>query len=186
MGSGLAEVRGVGAAKGAWRLVSCFRNFYPSLRDCDFGRLWREWRRPSWDLGGQRRRVSSRSAVRNAPILTVWFDGARSHVGMRSARTSCCSPPTGSTIARSPPRSASRQTVRTWRERFAKHRLAGLCDEPRCGAPSKIGDDQIEAIVVKTLEEKPKGATHWSTRDMAKASGVSASSVQRIWRAFSL
>jgi transposase len=80
----------------------------------------------------------------------------------------------------------TRQTVRTWRERFAKHRLDGLCDEPRCGAPRKIGDDQIEAIVVKTLEEKPKGATHWSTRDMAKASGVSASSVQRIWRAFSL
>jgi len=80
----------------------------------------------------------------------------------------------------------TRQTVRTWRERFAKHRLDGLCDEPRCGAPRKIGDDQIEAIVVKTLEEKPTGATHWSTRDMAKASGVSASSVQRIWRAFSL
>ena len=80
----------------------------------------------------------------------------------------------------------TRQTVRTWRERFAQHRLDGLCDEPRCGAPRKIGDDQIEAIVVKTLEEKPTGATHWSTRDMAKASGVSASSVQRIWRAFSL
>ena len=80
----------------------------------------------------------------------------------------------------------TRQTVRTWRERFAKHRLDGLCDEPRCGAPRKIGDDQIEAIVVKTLEEKPRGATHWSTRDMAKASGVSASSVHRIWRAFSL
>ena len=73
----------------------------------------------------------------------------------------------------------TRQTVRTWRERFAKHRLDGLCDEPRCGAPRKIGDDQVEAIVVKTLEEKPTGATHWSTRDMAKASGVSASSVQR-------
>jgi transposase len=80
----------------------------------------------------------------------------------------------------------TRQTVRTWRERFAKHRLDGLCDEPRCGAPRKIGDDQIEAIVVRTIEEKPTGATHWSTRDMAKASGVSASSVQRIWRAFSL
>src|SRR4029450_12537222 len=77
----------------------------------------------------------------------------------------------------------TRQTVRTWRERFAKHRLDGLCDEPRCGAPRKIGGDQIEAIVVRTIEEKPKGATQ---RDMAKASGVSASSVQRIWRAFSL
>ena len=80
----------------------------------------------------------------------------------------------------------TRQTVRTWRERFAKHRLDGLDDEPRCGAPRKIGDDRIEEIVVKTLETKPKGATHWSTRDMAKASGVSTSSVQRIWRAFSL
>jgi transposase len=80
----------------------------------------------------------------------------------------------------------TRQTVRTWRERFAKDRLDGLSDEPRCGAPRKIGDDKVEAIVVKTLEEKPKGATHWSTRDMAKATGVSASSVHRIWRAFSL
>jgi transposase len=81
---------------------------------------------------------------------------------------------------------ATRQTVRTWRNRFIKHRLDGLDDEPRCGAPRKIGDDKIEAIVVKTLEEKPKGATHWSTRSMAKASGVSTSSVHRIWRAFSL
>jgi transposase len=80
----------------------------------------------------------------------------------------------------------TRQTVRTWRKRFTKHRLDGLDDEPRCGAPRKIDDDKIEAIVVKTLEEKPKGATHWSTRSMAKASGVSTSSVHRIWRAFSL
>lgn len=80
----------------------------------------------------------------------------------------------------------TRQTVRTWRERFAKDRLDGLGDEPRCGAPRKIGDDRIEAIVVKTLEEKPANATHWSTRGMAKASGVSTSTVHRIWRAFSL
>lgn len=80
----------------------------------------------------------------------------------------------------------TRQTVRTWRERFAKHRLDGLDDEPRCGAPRKIGDDRVEAIVTKTLETQPKNATHWSTRGMAKASGVSTSSVHRIWRAFSL
>ena len=80
----------------------------------------------------------------------------------------------------------TRQTVRIWRERFAVHRLDGLDDEPRCGAPRKIGDDRIEAIVVKTLETKPADATHWSTRGMAKAAGVSTSSVQRIWRAFSL
>ena len=80
----------------------------------------------------------------------------------------------------------TRQTVRAWRERFARARLDGLSDEPRCGAPRKIGDDQIEAIIVKTLEQKPANATHWSTRDMARASGVSTSSVHRIWRAFSL
>jgi transposase len=80
----------------------------------------------------------------------------------------------------------TRQTVRTWRERFAKHRLDGLDDEPRCGAPRKIGDDRIEEIVTRTLETKPKDATHWSTRGMARASGVSTSTVHRIWRAFSL
>ncbi len=80
----------------------------------------------------------------------------------------------------------TRQTVRIWRERFARHRLDGLGDEPRCGAPRKIGDDRIEEIVTRTLEAKPSDATHWSTRGMAKASGISASSVHRIWRAFSL
>src|SRR6185436_5423345 len=80
----------------------------------------------------------------------------------------------------------ARDTVRLWRERFAKHRLDGLDDEPRCGAPRKIGDDRIEQIITMTLETKPADATHWSTRGMAKASGVSTSSVQRIWRAFSL
>ena len=69
--------------------------------------------------------------------------------------------------------------------RFAKHRQDGLDDEPRCGAPRKIGDDRIEQIITRTLETKPADATHWSTRGMAKVSGVSTS-VHRIWRAFSL
>jgi transposase len=80
----------------------------------------------------------------------------------------------------------TRKTVQSWRGRFAKERLDGLDDEPRCGAPRQIGDDRIEEIVTRTLEAKPANATHWSTREMAKASGVSASSVQRIWRAFCL
>jgi hypothetical protein len=80
----------------------------------------------------------------------------------------------------------TRKTVQSWRGRFAKHGLDGLDDEPRCGAPRKIGDDRIEEIVTRTLEAKPVNATHWSTREMAKASGVSASSVHRIWRAFCL
>jgi Homeodomain-like domain len=77
---------------------------------------------------------------------------------------------------------ATRKTVQCWRWRFARDRLDGLYDEPRCGAPRKIGDDLIEQIVTETLETKPANATHSSTRDMAKASGVSASSVHRIWR----
>src|SRR5262245_14732082 len=77
-------------------------------------------------------------------------------------------------------------TVQSWRGRFAKARLDGLDDEPRCGAPRKIGDDRIEEIVTRTLEAKPANATHWSTRGMARASGVSTSTVHRIWKAFSL
>jgi transposase len=64
--------------------------------------------------------------------------------------------------------------------------MEGLFDEPRPGAPRRIQDDQVEAVIVRTLESRPRGATHWSTRTMAKASGLSQSSVSRIWRAFAL
>jgi transposase len=77
-------------------------------------------------------------------------------------------------------------TVSKWRGRFARNRLDGLLDEHRPGAPRKVTDDRVEALVVKTLESKPRGATHWSTRSMAKASGISRSRVSLIWRAFGL
>ena len=77
-------------------------------------------------------------------------------------------------------------TVGKWRRRFAEHRLDGLDDEPRSGAPRSLDDARIEAVIVATLESTPANATHWSSRGMAKASGVSTSSVQRIWRAFGL
>ena len=80
----------------------------------------------------------------------------------------------------------TRVTVATWRGRFAAGRLDGLVDEPRPGAPRKIGDDKIAEVVTTTLETMPAAATHWSTRSMAKATGVSISTVHRIWRAFSL
>src|SRR5438309_117664 len=77
-------------------------------------------------------------------------------------------------------------TVGKWRRRFVEHRLDGLRDDPRSGAPRTIEDADIEAVIVKTLESMPENATHWSSRGMAKASGISVSSVQRIWRAFGL
>lgn len=80
----------------------------------------------------------------------------------------------------------SATTVCKWRSRFVSDRIDGLYDEPRPGTPRQIGDDQIEAVIVRTLETRPRGATHWSLRDMAKASGVSRSTVNRIWRAFGL
>jgi transposase len=79
-----------------------------------------------------------------------------------------------------------RETVGKWRRRFTAHGLEGLRDEPRSGTPRTIEDERIEAVVVRTLESLPPDATHWSSRGMAKASGVSISSVQRIWRAFGL
>ena len=77
-------------------------------------------------------------------------------------------------------------TVGKWRARFVRDRLAGLADEPRVGTPRTITDEQVERLVVRTLETTPAGATHWSTRQMAAQTGVSRSSVSRIWRAFGL
>ena len=72
------------------------------------------------------------------------------------------------------------------RSRFAARRLEGLDDEPRPGAPRKIGDDKIAEVVTRTLETVPDDATHWSRRSMARATGVSATTVHRIWGAFGL
>jgi transposase len=77
-------------------------------------------------------------------------------------------------------------TVGKWRRRFVERRMDGLHDEQRPGAPRTIDDARIEAVIVRTLESLPADATHWSSRGMAKASSISVSSVQRIWRAFGL
>ena len=80
----------------------------------------------------------------------------------------------------------SRQAVGRWRGRFARRGLDGLHDEPRPGKPRSINDEQVERVIVKTLKEQPKDATHWSTRSMAAATGMSQSAVSPICRAFGL
>jgi len=80
----------------------------------------------------------------------------------------------------------SSQTVGRWRGRFAKKGIDGLHDEPRPGKPRQITDEDVERVIVKTLEEQPPNATHWSTRSMASATGMSQTAISRIWRAFGL
>ena len=79
-----------------------------------------------------------------------------------------------------------RPMVRKWRSRFAEYRLDGLIDEPRPGKPRTITDEQVEEVIIKTLESTPKNATHWSTRSMAREVGLTQSAVLRIWQAFGL
>lgn len=78
------------------------------------------------------------------------------------------------------------QTVGKWRQRFLEDRLDGLSDDPRPGGPRTITDEQVEAVLVATLERTPTDATHWSRASMAKQSGLSKSTVGRIWKAFGL
>jgi len=80
----------------------------------------------------------------------------------------------------------SKAMVCKWRSRFLQARLEGLYDEPRPGAPRKISDDQVERVVIQTLESTQRGETHWSTRGLAKATGLSRMTVSRIWHAFGL
>jgi transposase len=78
----------------------------------------------------------------------------------------------------------SKPTVTKWRSRFVSRRLEGLADEPRPGAARTISDEQVERVLVTTLETTPKDATHWSTRGLARHLGMSQSAISRIWRAF--
>jgi transposase len=76
--------------------------------------------------------------------------------------------------------------VGRWRTRFVDHRIADLGDMPHSGVPRTVTDEQVAAVVTRTLESAPRNATHWSTRAMARETGLSQSTVSRIWRAFGL
>jgi transposase len=80
----------------------------------------------------------------------------------------------------------TKQTVGKWRTRFLHKRLDGLLDDPRPGTPRRLSDAEVERVLTMTLESTPKNATHWSTRSLAAACGLSRSSVHRVWRAFAL
>jgi transposase len=78
----------------------------------------------------------------------------------------------------------SRNMVSKWRSRFVASRLEGLSDEPRSGRPRTVTDEHVEQVVTTTLEQRPPNHdTHWSTRSMAAATGMSQSAISRIWRA---
>jgi transposase len=106
-------------------------------------------------------------------------------MAMRARIVLCCGDGmSNSEVARKLPITAA--TVCKWRERFRKHGLEGLLDEPRVGAPRKITDRQVEEVVTKTLESMPGNGTHWSTRLMAQETGLSQNAIVRIWHAFGL
>ena len=107
------------------------------------------------------------------------------HLALRAKIVLCCGTGMANDAVATKLRSTA-TTVGKWRRRFVAGRVAALYDEPRPGAPRTIADDEVERVVVKTLEEKPKGRTHWSTRKMAEAVGLSHTTVGRIWRTFGL
>ena len=84
-----------------------------------------------------------------------------------------CAEPGATNLGAAKALGVSRRTVAAWRRRFAAHRLEGLVDAPRPGAPRTIGDEAVERLVALTLEEAPRNATHWSTRSMARRAGMS-------------
>jgi len=115
----------------------------------------------------RRRRTAASSATRSRIVLACVLGQSNSEVARRLE--------------------VSRPTVAKWRARFAAARLDGLLDEPRPGRPRTVTDERVEEVVVAALESAPPdGGTHWSSRQMAKRTGLSQSTVSRIWRAFGL
>lgn len=114
-----------------------------------------------------RRRTTAQALALRARIVMHAADGVSNTVIARRERV-------------------TKATVGKWRGRFVRRGLDGLLDEPRPGAPRTIGDAEVEAVITKTLETTPHDATHWSTRSMAEAVGLSQSAISRIWRAFAL
>ncbi len=112
--------------------------------------------------------------------------GVGQALAQRARIVLACAEPGATNLGVATALGVSRQTAATWRRRFAAHRLEGLTDAPRPGAPRTISDEAVERVIALTLEEAPRNATHWSTRSMARRAGMSQTAVSRIWRAFGL
>jgi transposase len=119
--------------------------------------------------------------------LTRWASRPKSspRMALRARIVLACADETSNTVV-AEQLGVCAATVGTWRNRFVARRLDGLTDEPRPGAPRKVTDEVVEQVVTRTLETKPAHTTPWSTRGMAKASGLSQATIGRIWRAFGL
>ena len=117
--------------------------------------------------GLSRRRRTSQGLARRAQIVLLAAEGLLNKEIVKRLKT-------------------NPDTVGTWRQRFATEGIDGLYDEQRPGAPRRIGDDEIADTIRKTLEEVPRGSTHWSLRSMAEATGYAPSTIHRIWKAFGL
>ena len=118
--------------------------------------------------------------------LSEWTRRPKTAQALVLRARSCCSAPRATAIPWLLAACSSLAHGRQVAAAFSPRRLDGLLDEPRPGTPRNLSDAEVERVLARTLESQPQAATHWSTRSLAQATGLSQSSISRIWRAFSL
>jgi transposase len=137
-------------------------------------------------MAGRRLEALIRSDAERAELMALAAQPKTAQALAQRARIilACADGPENQAVSRQ--LAVHAMTVGKWRRRFLAQRVEGLRDEPRPGTPRTIEDALVEAMITRTLESQPDDARHWSSRGMARDSGLSVSTVQRIWRAFGL